>query len=440
MKIMDKCTGEVTGSSPADRAKPSKNQIHFLVFLVLLAEHSGLEARLRFFMSLRDKKSNRGTETVSFKSGRPRKTNVELWYYLLVMKTHFALLDAVRFFAAFWVMNFHYLFNQTGDLEWYRYGNLGVQLFFIISGFVIVQSLNGKSLKEFAINRFLRLFPLFWILCTSTYILTLIIPNTATVNFTEYLRSMTMFGDLFNGIVGYTRLIDPSYWTLTVELIFYICIGTFTHFFSYRNIRYFFGFWLVLSATAFLLRIDHNFYVKLLLVRHASYFAFGGALLLISTRQAKNILEKYFDWILLIVSAIFAIYIHPRSLEPYYIVNLLDIKIITLLHIIFFITIPILVYLSSYIKNVYLIRFFAVLGGITYPLYLLHQKIGNATINFVISNYDKVSWSHLSIGFEVVIICIAYLVYIEDKKLRTWLRIKLFKDSSNPKISSNIVH
>ena len=55
------------------------------------------------------------------------------------MKTHFSLLDAVRFFAAFWVMNFHYLFGQTGDLEWYRYGNLGVQLFFIISGFVIVR-------------------------------------------------------------------------------------------------------------------------------------------------------------------------------------------------------------------------------------------------------------------------------------------------------------
>ena len=343
------------------------------------------------------------------------------------MKTHFSLLDAVRFFAAFWVMNFHYLFGQTGDLEWYRYGNLGVQLFFIISGFVIVQSMNGKTLKEFATGRFLRLFPLFWILCTATYLITLFIPNTATVNFTEYLRSMTMFGDLFNGIVGYTRLIDPSYWTLTVELLFYIGIGIFTYFFSYKNIRYFLGFWLLLSAAAFLLRIDHNFYVKLLLVRHASYFAFGGALALLATKQAKNIYEKYFDWLLLFVSALYATYIHPRALEPYYIINLSDINIITALHILFFISVPALVYLSPNVTNPKVIKLLAILGGMTYPLYLLHQKIGNAIINFIITHYD-VSWNHLAVGFELIIICVAYVVYLQDIKLRAWLRERFFKN------------
>jgi peptidoglycan/LPS O-acetylase OafA/YrhL len=354
------------------------------------------------------------------------------------MKTHFSLLDAVRFFAAFWVMNFHYLFGQTGDLEWYRYGNLGVQLFFIISGFVIVQSLNGKSIKEFAKNRFLRLFPLFWILCTSTYLITIIIPHTSVLFFSEYLRSMTMLGDLFNGIVGYTRLIDPSYWTLTVELIFYIGIGIFVYFYSDKKIRYFLAFWLVLSAVAFLFRVDHNFFVKLLLVSHASYFAFGGALALIATKQAENdgqplkassgrMTKKYFDWALLFASAIFSVYIHPRALEPYYVVNPLDEKIITVLLIVFFVAVPILVYLSRYIKNQRVIGFLAVLGGITYPLYLLHQRIGNAIMNFVILHYDKISWSHLSISFEVVIIIVAYFVYMQDKKLRAWLRAKCFK-------------
>lgn len=342
------------------------------------------------------------------------------------MKTHFSLLDAVRFFAAFWVMNFHYLFNQTGDLEWYRYGNLGVQLFFIISGFVIVQSLHGKSLKDFAVGRFLRLFPLFWILCTATYVITLIIPHTATVNFTEYLRSMTMFGDLWNGIVGYTRLIDPSYWTLTVELIFYIGIGIFVYFLSEKNIRYFLGSWLVLSAIAFILKVDHNFYVKLLLVRHASYFAFGGALALIATKRATTMFQKYFDWILLFTSAIYAIYIHPRALEPYYVVNPIDIRVITWIHVMFFIAIPALVYLSPQIKNRKIVGLLSILGGITYPLYLLHQKIGNTLINFAIS-HTGISWTNLSISFEVVVICIAYVVYIEDIKLRRWLKEKLFR-------------
>ncbi len=323
-------------------------------------------------------------------------------------------------------MNFHYMFGRTGDLEWYRYGNLGVQLFFIVSGFVIVKSLKDKNLKEFAINRFLRLFPLFWILCTVTYIITLTIPYSSTVYFSEYLRSMTMFGDLFNGIVGYTRLIDPSYWTLTVELIFYIGIGVFTYYFSHKKIRYFLGLWLVFSALAFLFGVDHNFYIKLLLVRHASYFVFGGALALIVAEQVKNTFDKYFDWTLLFVSATFATYIHPRALEPYYIVNPLDIKIIYAIHIMFFIIIPILVYSSYYIKNTKVISFLGVLGGITYPLYLLHQRIGNVIINFVILKYDKISWSHLSIGFEVIIIFIAYVVYLQDKKLRMWLRATFF--------------
>ncbi len=339
------------------------------------------------------------------------------------MKTHYSLLDAVRFFAAFWVMNFHYLFGQTGDLEWYRYGNLGVQLFFIISGFVIVQSLQGKSLKDFAASRFLRLFPLFWILCTATYLITLIVPHTATVSFSEYLRSMTMFGDLFNGIVGYTRLIDPSYWTLTVEIIFYIGIGLFAYFFKDKNIRYFFSFWLIISATAFIFRVDHNFYVKLLLVRHASYFAFGGSLALLAMKNARNTFEKYFDWILLFVSAGYATYIHPLALEPYYVVNALDENIITVLHVVFFISVPLLVYLSPRVKNAKVIRFLAMLGGITYPLYLLHQKIGNALLNFV-SAHTNISWTHLSIGFEVIIICVAYFVYVQDKKMRFWLKKK----------------
>ena len=343
------------------------------------------------------------------------------------MKTHFSLLDAVRFFAAFWVMNFHYLFGQTGNVEWYRYGNLGVQLFFIISGFVIVQSLKGKSIKDFATNRFLRLFPLFWILCTLTYIITLVIPHAATVSFSEYLRSMTMFGDVFNKIVGYTRLIDPSYWTLTVELIFYIGIGIFTYFFSDKKIRYFLGYWLVFSALAFLFNLDHNFYIKLLLVRHASYFVFGGSLALIATKQAQSIFEKYFDWMLLFTSATFATYIHPRALEPYYTVNPLDTQIIYFIHIIFFIIVPILVYASGYIKNQKVIRLLAVLGGITYPLYLLHQRIGNVIMNFITAHYDKISWSHLSIGFEAVIICVAYVVYLQDKKLRRWLKDRFFK-------------
>jgi peptidoglycan/LPS O-acetylase OafA/YrhL len=342
------------------------------------------------------------------------------------MKLKFSLLDALRFFAAFWIMNFHYFLGvgESGQLSWYRYGSLGVQLFFIISGFVIVLSLKGKSLKEFAINRLVRLFPLFWILCTFTFVLTCIAHDPNALPFSEYLKNMTMFGDVFNGYLGYGHLVDPSYWTLTVELLFYTGIALFVYLFKYKNIRYFLALWLLYSMFAFAHHIDQNFYVKLALVRHASYFVFGSALALIVAKEAKNLCEKCFDWVILLGSSIYSVFIHTRAIPEYDVQNSLDGTIVTTLLVIFFVCVPVLVYLSSRIKNIRIIRILTILGGLTYPLYLLHQTIGNLVINHIKNTYG-LSWNLTAILFEVFIILVAYIVYLNDKKLREWLRKKL---------------
>ncbi len=339
------------------------------------------------------------------------------------MKRYYYLLDGARFFAAFWVMNFHYLFGNGPDtqLHWYRYGNLGVQVFFIISGFVIVQSLRGKSLKEFAVGRFVRLFPLFWVLCTLTYLLTVFFPDVRYIlNITDYMRSMTMLGDVFDGIIGPATLVDPSYWTLTVELIFYIAIALYTSLFTHGKIRYFLLAWLILSACAFALHIDENFYVKLLLVRHAAYFIFGAALALLVGHEAHTKRERALDWALLFMSAGYATYIHERALPSYTAANLADPSIITLLHVAFFLAVPALVFLSRYVRHPRLIQCLAIAGGLTYPLYLLHQRIGNMLIDMTTGN-TTVSWFTIVLWFQVFMICLAYVSYVLDKKLRAWL-------------------
>jgi peptidoglycan/LPS O-acetylase OafA/YrhL len=332
----------------------------------------------------------------------------------------------LRFFAAFWVMNFHYL-AEAGigtEIVWYRYGNLGVQMFFIISGFVIVQSLQGKTLKEFARGRFIRLFPLFWIVCTITYILTLLVPDTSHVGPLSFVINMTMLPDVFIGFFHRGSLIDAAYWTLTVELLFYIGIGLFCSLFSSKYIRYFLAGWLVISMLAFAFHIDKNFYVKLLLVRHASFFVFGSALALIAMKQAQNIYERYFDKVLLVVAAFYSIYIHTRTIEPYLIPNVLDTKIVTEILVLFFISIPLFVYLSLFIKNQRVIRGLAVIGGLTYPIYLLHQRIGNMAINYFTNKWN-IPWNIFAMSFEVVIIILAYIAYVKDKKIRAWLNKNL---------------
>lgn len=346
------------------------------------------------------------------------------------MKTYFAPLDVLRFFAAFWVMNFHYFLEYNNTLYWHRYGNLGVQLFFIISGFVIVQSLKGKTLKEFALGRFIRLYPLFWILCTLTYIITFLIPHSNPVLFTEYLLSMTMLGDQFDSVIGYTRLVDAAYWTLAVELIFYIAIGTFISIFSYKKLRYFFLGWFVLSILAFTTSVDENLFVKLALVRHASYFIFGGMLAIIATCETRNLYEKIFNWTLLFSSALYATYIHPLSLPSYTVPNPVDNTIITLIHGVFFVGVGLLVYISPYIKNKKTLTSFMIIGGITYPLYLLHQTIGNALIKYFAQTYD-IPGTPIAYAVEIFIIIMAYVVYKQDTKMRTWLRAKLFTKNNH---------
>ncbi|PSO15034.1 hypothetical protein C7G42_29510 [Bradyrhizobium sp. MOS003] len=56
------------------------------------------------------------------------------------------------------VVAYHY------DQNNFYYGLLGVELFFVISGFVILMSLEkANSLAEFALHRAARLYPAYWL-------------------------------------------------------------------------------------------------------------------------------------------------------------------------------------------------------------------------------------------------------------------------------------
>jgi peptidoglycan/LPS O-acetylase OafA/YrhL len=76
-------------------------------------------------------------------------------------------LDVFRGLAALAVVLFHYttVYERTYDhhdemLFDFSLGHYGVQLFFIISGFVIFMTLNRtKSALDFVVSRFSRLYP-----------------------------------------------------------------------------------------------------------------------------------------------------------------------------------------------------------------------------------------------------------------------------------------
>jgi peptidoglycan/LPS O-acetylase OafA/YrhL len=132
-------------------------------------------------------------------------------------------LDALRGIAAMLVIFFHYTMEKPEANLGFNLGITGVDLFFIISGFVIFMTLNKVSSgREFVINRFTRLFPTYWTCVTITFIGQTILKmayNVITIDqisFAQYLPNMTMLQYYFK-----IPDLDGPYWTMIIELLFY---------------------------------------------------------------------------------------------------------------------------------------------------------------------------------------------------------------------------
>ena len=142
------------------------------------------------------------------------------------------IVDLLRFVAAAGVVAYHlatanllpgaplHLFAPEATLpaagnRWTWPGWVGVEIFFVISGFVIARSAEGASPATFLRRRLLRLAPAAWICATATALLLLGSGAMAP----DQVEGRWSAAVLFLPTVGN---IDGSYWTLKVELVFYL--------------------------------------------------------------------------------------------------------------------------------------------------------------------------------------------------------------------------
>ena len=276
-------------------------------------------------------------------------------------------LDALRGLAALAVVAFHYttLYGQLyGHVDpppvSFGFGNYGVHLFFLISGFVIFMTLERtRTAADFVVSRFSRLFPAYWvaILMSAAVVYTIGMPSQR-LPLGDLLLDFTMIQELLGA-----EHIDGSYWTLQVELFFYLQMLVWFMLGWLHRIRWIIGGWLLLAlACGLATKYDRHFSYtvrEVLILRHIPFFAIGILFYRIRTRPAQwradaaligacivAIAIAYppvYAEVALVCSAIFALFATNR-----------------------------LTWLRA--------APFAFLGTISYSLYLLHQAIGFSLI------------------------------------------------------------
>jgi len=277
----------------------------------------------------------------------------------------FAGLDALRGIAAMMVLVFHFstrfgqIYSPSDTLGFtFVGGKLGVQLFFMISGFVILMTLDRTSHPiDFLVSRFSRLYPVFWVAVLITGAVEL---STHILAQGYDLRTVLMNLLMFHGYL-HVADIDGAYWTLQVELFFYLCMLAIWLVHGARNFRPVLAVWLGVSLVAsFLLAYTKmrvpTFLVELAVLDYIPWFAVG-MLIFLRKREGAHAMDP-----LLMVLALSSISIN-KDTQTW--IGWVMATYTVVLHVA--ITRP---------PRWLVARPLVWLGALSYPLYLVHENLG----------------------------------------------------------------
>ncbi len=324
-------------------------------------------------------------------------------------------LDALRGIASLLVVIFHLLMNSNGLT--FNIGSTGVDLFFMISGFVIYNSIDNESKPiAFIKSRFIRLFPIYWVVVIFTFILIRIafyldFPNIELTSIKDFFINLTMIQYYFK-----VKDIDGPFWTLILELNFYVLV-LFLFRFRVKIPILFFIFTVIVFVCELFISPDNKYYQSILfnfpLFKWIPLFSAG----ILFYKIYKKEIQLAIGLTMLLICYGIQIFIfyqfHSLSDETFISFNqhLLSTSI-------YFLLFSLLVTNKlKFISN----KATLFLGRISYPLYLIHQFI---SISIIIPFCNQ----YLGINYYIssFLICLP-LILILSFLFHKYIELKLSK-------------
>ncbi|MGW6415085.1 acyltransferase family protein [Streptomyces sp. NPDC055055] len=332
-------------------------------------------------------------------------------------------LDGLRLGAALMVVIYHFtargggwttpvkeIFPDTFRVSQYFY--LGVELFFIISGFVVCMSAWDRPVKAFFVSRVIRLYPAYWFGIIATSVTVAVIPGGREhLPWNDILTNLTMLQQPLK-----VPSVDTVYWTLFTELRFYLLFALVAWFgLTYKRVLLFCCVWG--AATILVYRTEPG-PLRMLLIPEYSWFFIAGMAFYLMYRFRPN--AMLFGVVGFSFCASLAHTIDEwKSLTwlgpgPAW---------------------PVIAMIASFFGVMTLIatgklsgiqwKWLPVAGSLTYPLYLLHQYIGWEIFTYLAPREVMSPWALLGLVVGAMLV-LSYLVNkLVEKPLSRYLKRQL---------------
>ncbi|MDI3423770.1 acyltransferase family protein [Streptomyces luteolus] len=331
-------------------------------------------------------------------------------------------LDGLRLIAALMVAAYHYG-GRDGEIgeawgsspavqfptahEWFAYGCLGVQIFFVISGFVICMSGWGRPLRSFFASRVSRLFPSYWVAIVLVTAVFALPPVTyAAVSPSDALVNLTMLQQP----LGVDRVLGVC-WTLWAELRFYalfaLCVvlpGA-----NRQRVVLFCAVWTLAAAIA---EAANWPLLDLVLMPEYAPFFIGGIGLYLVHRDRKDITAWGIvgvSWLIGQHYAVDRLWHAPNPEFFSYRSSLGIIAVVTLGYV------AVAAIALGWLNRVDW-RWLTTAGALTYPFYLVHEHLGWVSVAALHRGLGLPSWT----TFGLTIVAMLVLARLLNRYVEEW--------------------